>query len=473
VGPNALCNLTIAQASALIGSGDLSPVELVDAHLGRIAATNEGLNTVITVLEKEARAAAKSAEAEIAAGTHRRPLHGIPIGLKDLVYTKNIRTTQGSDVWKDFVPDYDATIVTKFDDAGAITLAKTHLNEFAMGATGENRTFGPARNPWNTTRMTGGSSSGSAAGLAARQFMGAIGSDTGGSVRIPASLCGIVGLKPTFGRVSRRGIFPMSWSLDTVGPMARTVEDTALMMNAIGGHDPLDTASSRHPHEDYTSKLGHDVKGLRVGIPRKFLFDVIDPQVEAAVLEAAKVLEGLGAIVEEVVIPYIEYSRPIGMFISNVEGADLHRETLKNNPESIDPEALSRLDPGLFITGGQYVRAQRARAFFNQQVFDAMKNVDIFLMQATPVAATPIGQDEIQVGEETMQRLSVMTHTSRPFNLCGFPAIVQPCGFTSENLPIGLQLVGRPFEDTTVLQIAHAYEHATEWHQRRPKLDLA
>lgn len=465
---NALCNLTIAQTSALIGSGDPSPVELVDAHLERIAATNGDLNTVITVLDNEARAAAKSAESDIVAGNHRGPLHGVPIGLKDLVYTKHIRTTQGSGVWKDFVPDYDATIVRKFDDAGAITVAKTHLNEFAMGATGENRTFGPARNPWNTTRMTGGWSSGSAAGLAAGQFMGAIGSDTGGSVRIPASLCGIVGLKPTFGRISRRGIFPMSWSLDTVGPMARTVEDTALMMNAIGGYDPLDSASSRHSHEDYTAKLGQDVKGLRVGIPRAFLFDVIDPEVEFAVLEAAKVLEGLGAIVEEVAIPYIEYSRPIGMFISNVEGADFHRETLKNNPESIDPEALSRLDPGLFITAGQYVRAQRARAFFNQQVFDAMKDGDIFLMQATP-----IGQNEIKVGDQTMNRLSVMTHTSRPFNLCGFPAIVQPCGFTSENLPIGLQLVGRPFEDTTVLQVAHAYEQATEWHRRRPKLDAA
>jgi aspartyl-tRNA(Asn)/glutamyl-tRNA(Gln) amidotransferase subunit A len=214
--------------------------------------------------------------------------------------------------------------------------------------------------------MTGGSNSGSAAGPAVGQFMGAIGSDTGGSVRIPANLCGIVGLKPTFGRVSRRGIFPISWSLDTVGPMARTVEDTALMMTVIGGHDPLDSSPSLHPHEDYTAKLGQEVKGMRVGIPRKFLFDVIDPQVEAAVLETAKVLEGLGAIVEEVVILYIEYSWPIEMFISNVGGTDLHRETLKNNPESIDTESLSRLDPGLFIMSGQSVPSGQGRFSINK-----------------------------------------------------------------------------------------------------------
>ena len=466
----AICFLSIAEAAQQIASGDLSPVELVDAHLERVHETNGRLNSFITLLEAESTAAAKVAEADIRSGSYRGPLHGIPIGLKDLYYTKGVRTTVGSKIMSDFVPEEDAAVTERLKAAGAIIIGKLQMHEFALGATSENPHYGPAHNPWSTDRVTGGSSGGSGASVASGQCMGAMGSDTGGSVRIPACLCGIVGLKPTFGRVSKYATFPLSWTLDTVGPMTRTVRDAALMLNAIAGHDHRDPSSSRRPVEDFTAMLGKDVAGVRIGIPRKFFFDILDAQVEDSVTQAARVLEGLGASVEEVSLPLAEQSQSISSAIIAAEGAEIHIDRLRQRASDIDSEARARLETGAMMPAIHYVKAQRARAALNQQVRQVMERVDLLLTPTVPVGATKIGDSTVSVGGGAEPTLSLLSRLTRPFNLCGVPTITLPCGLTSEGLPIGLQLAGRPFEEATVLRLAHAYEQATDWHTLRPPL---
>ena len=464
-----ICYLTIAETSDLVASKQLSPVEVVDAHLERIHETDARLNSFITLLTTESVAAAKAAETDIRAGRYRGPLHGIPIGLKDLYYTKGVRTTVGSKIMSDFVPDEDATVVEKFREAGAVIMGKLQMHEFAIGSTSENPHYGPAHNPWDTDRVTGGSSGGSASAVASGQCMGALGTDTGGLVRIPASLCGIVGLKPTFGRVSKYGVFPAAWSLDTVGPMTRTVRDAAIVLNAIAGHDPRDPSSSPRAREDFTAELGQEATGVRIGIPQEHFFDVIDDQVKASMMKAARVLEGLGASVEEVSIPLLEYAQQIGT-ISSSEEAEVHSDNLRDRAGDIDPEVRAKLEMGALTTAVQYIRAQRARAAFNRQVRQTMERVDILLTPTTAVTAPRIGQKTVTVGDREEPRLPLLSRLTRPFNLCGVPTISVPCGFTSAGMPIGLQLAGRPFEEAAVLRVAHAYEQATDWHKRRPPL---
>ena len=465
-----ICFLSIAEAARLIADKQLSPVEVVKAHLERIAETDQRLNSFITLLDEESLAAARQAETEIASGGYRGPLHGIPIGLKDLYYTKGVRTTMGSKIFADFVPDEDATVVARFKEAGAIIMGKLQMHEFAIGATSENPHYGPAHNPWDTDRVTGGSSGGSGSSVASGQCMATLGSDTGGSVRIPACLCGIVGLKPTYGRVSKHLVFPMSWSLDTVGPMTRTVRDAALVLNAIAGHDPLDPTTSRHPVDDYTATLGQDVKGTRIGVPREYFFDSLDPEVGEAVMEAARVLEGLGASVEEVSIPALEYIDPIGLVISGVEGADGLMDHLRRRGDEMDPEVRARLETAAMTPAVHYVRALRARRAFNRQISRTFEQVDVLLTPTVPVGAPRIGIDMVSVGDRQEPKSTILPRLTRPFNLTGGPTVTLPCGFTNEGLPIGVQLSGRSFEEATVLKVAHAYEQTTEWHTQRPPL---
>ena len=463
-----ICFLSIAEASDLIAEGRLSPVELVRAHLARIDDTEARLNSFITLLEDDALAAAKAAEADIQSGKTRGPLHGIPIGLKDLCYTKGVRTTVGSKIMADFVPDEDATVVERLKSAGAIIVGKLQMHEFAIGVTSENPHFGAAHNPWDTDRVTGGSSGGSASSVCSGQCMGAIGTDTGGSVRIPAALCGIVGLKPTFGRVSKHGVFPAAWNHDTVGPMTRTVRDAALMLNAIAGHDPKDQFSSERPVEDYTATIGQGVRGLRIGIHRDYFFEKIDPEVETSVTAAAGALESLGATIEEVSVPLMDKASAISTAIVGPETVEVHMRNLRDRPEDFDPSVRVRLEAGAVVSAHQYVRAQRARTLFNRNVRRAMENVDVILTPTIPVGAPKIGQDMVPVGDELESKLTLISRLTRPFNLPGIPTISLPCGFTSEGLPIGLQLAGRPFEEATILRAAHAYEQITEWHTHRP-----
>ena len=467
---NDLHYLTISETAALIESKQLSPVELVAAHLERIEQTDEQLNSFITLLAEEATAAAASAESEIQDGDYRGSLHGIPIGLKDLYYTKGIRTTIGSKIMRDFVPDYDATVTERFHDAGAILMGKLQMHEFALGATSENPHDGPARNPWDTTRITGGSSGGSGSAVASGQCMAALGSDTGGSIRIPASACGIVGHKPTFGRVSRIGVFPLANSLDTVGPMTRTVRDAAIVMNAIAGYDERDQSSANRPDEDFTRLLGQDISGLRIGIPQDYFYDMIDNEVSTAVQQAAKALESLGAHVEECSIPALNDSISISGTILLTEAAEIHLDNLRECADDFGSDVRGRLEEGAMTPAVSYIAAQRARTQFNSAIADAMKTYDLLLAPTTALGAPKLGDRVVDVGSVQEAKLAIMPRLTRPHNICGIPTVSVPCGFTSEGLPIGMQLAARPFEDALALQVAYAYEQATDWHTRHPAL---
>ena len=462
--------LTIAEASQLIQSGALSPVELVRAHLGRIRDTDDRLNSFVTLLASESEAAAATAEREIAEGSYRGPLHGIPIGVKDLYYTRRVRTTIGSTIMGDHVPDYDAAVVERFADAGAVLMGKLQMHEFALGPTSENPHHGPARNPWNTDRVTGGSSGGSGSSVASGQCMAALGSDTGGSVRIPSALCGIVGLKPTFGLVSRYGVFPLAYSEDTVGPMTRTVRDAALVMNVIAGPDSRDPSSSGRPASDYTALLGADISGMRVGVPREHFFDVLADGAGGSFEEASKVLEGLGASVEAVSLPMLEDVVAIAVVITAVEALEVHLPRLRDRAEEYDPEVRARLELGAVIPGSQYVTAQRARAAFSEQVDQTLERVDVLITPTCPLGAPGIGYKTVEIGGATVDRGNLLPKLTRPFNLYGGPAVSVPCGFDSDGMPLGLQIAGRHFDEARVLQVAHAFEQATPWHRRRPGL---
>ena len=468
--PSELVFLSIADAAELVAGRQLSPVEIVDAHLRRIDATDGALNSFITLLRDESMAAAREAEGAIASGGYIGPLHGLPIGLKDLYYTKGIRTTMGSKIMGEFVPDADAAVTERFHAAGAIVIGKLQMHEFALGATSENPHYGPAHNPWDTGRMTGGSSGGSGSAVASGQCMGALGSDTGGSVRIPASLCGIVGLKPTFGRVSRYGVYPLSWSFDTVGPMTRTVRDAALVLNAIAGHDSRDLSSSRRPTEDFAERLEDGISGVRIGIPREYFFEKTEPQVTDSVREAATVLEGLGASVDEVSIPVLEHSQTISTPISQAEASQIHTEHLRDRAHDIGADVRGRLYQGALIPATDYIKAQRARTVYNARMAEAFQRFDALIAPTCPVGAPELGERTVQVGDVAEPTLALLSRLTRPFNVSGVPTVSLPCGFTSYGVPIGLQIAGRPFEDAAVLRIAHAYEQATEWHKRRPPI---
>ena len=468
--PSELVFLSIADAAELVAGRHLSPVEIVDAHLRRIDATDGALNSFITLLRDESMAAAREAEGAIGSGGYIGPLHGLPIGLKDLYYTKGIRTTMGSKIMGEFVPDADAAVTERFHAAGAIVIGKLQMHEFALGATSENPHYGPAHNPWDTGRMTGGSSGGSGSAVASGQCMGALGSDTGGSVRIPASLCGIVGLKPTFGRVSRYGVYPLSWSFDTVGPMTRTVRDAALVLNAIAGHDSRDLSSSRRPTEDFAERLEDGISGVRIGIPREYFFEKTEPQVTDSVREAATVLEGLGASVDEVSIPVLEHSQTISTPISQAEASQIHTEHLRDRAHDIGADVRGRLYQGALIPATDYIKAQRARTVYNARMAEAFQRFDALVAPTCPVGAPQLGERTVQVGDVAEPTLALLSRLTRPFNVSGVPTVSLPCGFTSYGVPIGLQIAGRPFEDAAVLRIAHAYEQATEWHKRRPPI---
>ena len=465
---NDLHYLTISEAASLIESRQLSPVELVAAHLERIEQTDGRLNSFITLLANGATAAAAEAETEIQGGDYRGALHGIPIGLKDLYYTKGIRTTVGSKIMRDFVPDYDAAVTERFREAGAVLMGKLQMHEFALGATSENPHDGPARNPWDTTRITGGSSGGSGSAVASGQCMAALGSDTGGSIRIPAAACGIVGHKPTFGRVSRVGVFPLANSLDTVGPMTRSVRDAATVMNTIAGYDERDQSSANRPDEDFARLLGQDISGLRIGIPQDYFYDMIDDEVTAAVQEAARVLEGLGANVEECSIPALNDSISISGTILLTEAAEIHLDNLRERADDFGSDVRGRLEEGAMTPAVSYIAAQRARTEFNRAIAEAMQTYDILLAPTTALGAPNLGDRVVDVGGVQEAKLAIMPRLTRPHNICGIPTVSVPCGFTSDGLPIGMQLAARAFEDALALQVAYAYEQTTDWHTRRP-----
>ena len=465
-----ICYLSAGELSRLIQSKEISPVEVVEAHLERIGVLEPTLNSFITLLPEQARAAARQAEREIQAGQYRGPLHGIPLGLKDLYYSKGVRNTSGTRIFDEYVPDFDCTVAAKFNEAGAILMGKLNLHQLAYGPTGENLDYGHMHNPWNPENITGGSSGGSGSAAAAGQCTITMGTDTGGSVRIPGALCGLAGLKPTYGRVSRYGITMLCWTLDHPGPMTRTVEDCALVMNAIAGYDPNDPASADLPVPDYAKALTGDVRGLRVGVPKEYFEVPIDPQVERAVRKAIDVLGELGATVTEVSWPMWHQSAPISTTVLMAEASAAHARLVRTRGDQLNPAVRLRIESGFFISGPDYLQAQRARALFNRECRDLLNEVDILAGPTEPITAHKIGATSVQVGDTTMGSIPALTQQTRAYNLNGFPSITVPCGFSEDGLPMGLQLAGRPFDEETVLRAAHAYEQATDWHKRRPPL---
>jgi aspartyl-tRNA(Asn)/glutamyl-tRNA(Gln) amidotransferase subunit A len=464
---------SMEELARLIAAKEVSPVEVVRAHLARIDALDGRLRAYITVMADHALEAARAAEALVLTGGPLGRLHGVPVSLKDLCSTRDAPTTAGSRILAEVTPAEDATVVTRLRRAGAVILGKLNMHEFAYGPEGINSHFGTPRNPWDprTHRIPGGSSSGSAVAVAAGLCPGALGSDTGGSIRIPAALCGITGIKPTYGRVSRAGVLPLSWSLDHVGPMARSAADCALMLGLIAGYDPRDPTTSVVPVPDYTAALTGDITGVRVGLLRSFFLEATGLVLRQAVEQATKRLEGLGAKVEEVTLPHAVHAAAVALAITAPEALSYHATWLRERPGDYQADVAERLKLGAFVSAVQYLRAQRVRALARDEVDMALAKLDVLLAPATPVVATAIGQTEVMVDRERYDVRSTLLRFTRPFNVSGHPACVIPCGFTAADLPIGMQIIGRPFDEATVLRVADAYQRATDWHRRRPPVD--
>ncbi len=461
---------SVSELSHLIQKKEISPVEVVEAHISRIESLEPKLNSFITLLPEQARDNAREAEKEILKGKYRGPLHGIPFGLKDLYYVKGIRNTSGSKLYDHFIPQYDSTVAFKLKEAGAILLGKLNLHPFAYGTTGENEEYGHMHNPWNLHLIAGGSSGGNGSSVASGECPFAMGSDTGGSIRIPASLCGIVGLKPTYGRVSRYGIVPLAWSQDHGGPMARTVEDCALIMNIVSGYDPHDPTSAHLPVPDYTEVLKKEIKGIRLGVIKEALELPIESYVKESFWKAVDQLTDLEAIISEVSFPIYHYGSSIASVIQMAEATAYYSELIRKHGAQIFPPVQLRLESGIFISATDYIQAERARALFYRQSLELFKTVDLLLTPTLPTTAFPIGTTSVKIGEKKLNVVSLLTQFTRPFNLNGFPALTLPCGFSENQLPIGLQIIGRPFDEETVLRAAYAYQQSTDWHLKRPPL---
>ncbi|MBP1153347.1 MULTISPECIES: amidase [unclassified Paenibacillus] len=450
--------LDITAISKKIRSKEVSPKEIVAQLVNRIEAVNPVLNAFITVAAEEAFEQAKQAEAEITSGQYRGPLHGIPIGLKDLIYTKGIKTTMGSEIFKDFIPDFDATVVQKLKHAGAIIIGKLNTHEFAYGSTGDVSHFGPVRNPYDTSKMTGGSSSGSGAAVASALCFGALGTDTGGSIRIPSSACGIVGMKPTFGRVSKHGAYPLGFTLDHIGPMTRTVRDNAELLGILAGHDPEDPYSVQQAGEDFTRYLGEAIRGKVVGIPSTFYFDLIDDEIRSKMEEAIDLLRAMGAEIRTVEMPVLSEVSWAQLKTIQSEAYAVHEEHLGSSAEKYHPEVLERLRASAEAKGYEYVKAQDIRRRAQESFRRAFEQVDVMVAPTLPILPPDIGQREIQIqGQSELVRAALLRLTG-PTNLTGLPSLSIPSGFSKTGLPIGMQFIGRPFDEATLYQFGAAFE---------------
>jgi aspartyl-tRNA(Asn)/glutamyl-tRNA(Gln) amidotransferase subunit A len=461
-----LVQLSIARAVRSFQAGELSPAELTGACLERIEALDPKLNAFVTLLAEMAMAEARAAERRLAQGKRLGPLDGIPFAIKDLYETRGIRTTAGSEILADYVPAEDATCVRRLREQGVVLLGKLNMHEWAFGGTNVVSHFGPTHNPWALDRITGGSSGGSAAALAASLCLGSLGSDTGGSIRMPASMCGIVGLKPTFGRVSKYGVVPLSDSLDHAGPLTRTVEDAALVLQAIAGPDPNDPTSEDRPVPDYSASLTGDVRGLRVGVPDRNVLSGLDKDVEAGFQAALATLESLGASLVDVHIPSLQQADAIWLAVAAPEAAAFHRQNLEQRPQDFSEQVRLRLQLGLQLRAVDYLRGLEGQRQLRAEVEEQYAKIDVLATPTTAFTASKI-EDELSASGREIH----LHRFTCPFNLTGQPAISLPCGFDSQGLPVGLQIVGRPFDEETVLRVAHAYEQATDWHLRRPPLD--
>ena len=460
--------LTASQLSNLIETKEVSPVEATEAYLDRIEEVDPKLNSYITITGEQAFESARQAEQEIAAGKHRGPLHGVPMAVKDQFNTAGVLTTGGSSILKDNIPSEDATVIAKLKEAGAVMLGKLNMSEFAMAEI-YNHPYGTPRNPWDLERNPGTSSSGSGAATAAFLCSTSLGEDTGGSIRGPANFSGLVGLRPTHGRVSRYGVLGGSWSMDTVGPISRSVEDAAITIQAIAGYDAKDTYSWDVPVPDYRSALTGDIQGIKMGVIQERMDSPnLDPEFRETVAKAISVLGELGASAEDVSIPLAPNAGALTMSILSVEWANLHRPLFEPNFDELDHNNKIRFLTGSIIPAQAYYKAQKIRAVLRQQILDALEKVDVLVLPTGPVTAPPVESvPGIESKEHSLTGLAGRISFTGPFNLAGTPAISVPCGFSAAGMPMGLQIVGKPFDEETVLRVAHAYEQNTDWHNCR------
>ncbi len=489
-----LHTLTIGAARAAMDAGELTSVELTEAVLERIRTVEPRVRAFLTVNEEQAREQARAADARRngqgqgqGQGQAASPLLGVPLAIKDVICTEGVRTTCGSRMLEHFVPPYNATVVERLREAGAVLVGKTNCDEFAMGSSNENSAFHPTHNPWDLSRVPGGSSGGSTAAVAALEVLGTLGSDTGGSIRQPSALCGVCGLKPTYGRVSRYGLIAYASSLDQIGPITRSVPDIALFLQAIAGHDPRDGTSSPEPVPDYLAALTGDIRGLRVGIPREYFIEGIEAGVEQAAREAIAVLRDLGVEIVEVSLPHTSYALPTYYVVATAEASsNLNRydgvryglrvrgermwdEIEQTRGEGFGPEVRRRIMLGTYaLSAGYYdayyLRAQRVRTLIRRDFDEAFATVDVLATPPSPTVAFGIGQ---KVDDPIAMYLSDIFTLAT--NLAGIPGLVIPCG-QSEHLPVGLQLLGRPFDEATLLRVGDAYQRNTDWHTRYPEI---
>jgi aspartyl-tRNA(Asn)/glutamyl-tRNA(Gln) amidotransferase subunit A len=451
---------SIAQTSELLRKGSVSPVELASECLARIEKLNPKLNAFITVTAESALATAREAETEIRRGNWHGPLHGIPLALKDLIDTAGVRTTAASLMFKDRIPTEDAEVVRRLKAAGAILLGKQNLHEFAYGGSSMISAFGEVRNAWNPQHIAGGSSGGSATAVAAGMGYGAIGTDTAGSIREPAALCGVVGLKPTYGRVSSRGVIPLSFSLDHVGPIGRTVADVAVILAAIAGHDGEDATSVDIPVEDYAAALGQKLRPLRIGVPKKFFFEDLDEEVASAVNHAISALAALGAEIRD-----IDLAVPTDRTLQSAESYAFHAEFVARSPELYQPETLRRIRSGQNVSADALRESRRELQRLRGEIKAVFADIDLLITPTTPIPALTIA--ELKQNPDLLRpRELLLLRNTRPINVWGLPAISVPCGFTGAGLPVSLQIIGPHWGEALILRVAFAYEQATVWHKR-------
>ncbi len=447
---------TISELSGLMQSRKISPVEVTKQMLDRIERLDKKYNAFIHVMREEALEDALKAEKEILGGMNRGPLHGVPVAVKDMIQTKGVATTAGSKLFENWIPDEDAAVVVKLKEAGAILIGKANLHEFAMGATSENRCYGTVKNPWNEERIAGGSSGGSAAAVVAGMSYGAIGTDTAGSIRLPAALCGCVGLKPTYGRVSKHGCLPFSWSLDHIGPMARTVKDTAILYKAIAGYDKKDDTTVKKSLSIDNFENLSDLSGWTIGICREYFFEQVDPEIAGVMNQVIEKLGDWGAYVQDFQIPGIHDAIWAQKIIAQAEGYAFHETLLRNKPDLYGEDVKYRLQFGKNVTAHDYLKAQRIRKWFIQQVSKVMEMIDIWVTPMNHNQAFSIGSRNPEQSINNMYDLS----KAPLINLLGFPAISVPCGFTGDRMPIGIQFIAKPFQEKKLFQVSHLFEQS-------------
>jgi len=470
VNPRNLCFLTISDLAARVASRELTALELVRAYLARIDQVNPGINAYMLIMAEQAEDDARRVDEGIAKGRAPGPLGGVPLGIKDLIDVAGAPTAAGAHRRFHYTPDRDAPVISRLRRAGAVILGKTNLHEFAYGVTNINPHTGPVRNPWDHRRIPGGSSGGSAAAVTAGLCAGALGSDTGGSIRIPSALCGTVGLKPTYGRIPRTGVVALAWTLDHLGPITRTTRDAALLLRVMAGEDPGDPASVTSGSPPFDEGAEDGLAGIRIGVPRTFFWERTDPEVHSAAQAALRVLADRGATVLDVDLAHAEDAGKAVAIILSVEATAYHERRLRTSLGAYGDDLQVRLLRGFFIPATDYVLAQRARAFITDEFLSAFRGVDVLVTPTTTVPARPIEEDPGASGAASLAMSTELTRLTNPFNLTGMPALSLPCGFTRDGLPVGLQIVGKPFDEPAVLRVGYAYEQATEWHTRRPPL---